>query len=84
MTYLWLFGDPIQVTLNRLGLPDVFVWHNRQHPVQGIADFWRVDTEWWRVRVWRDYFTLYTRTGLMVIVYRDILSGEWYLLRRYD
>jgi hypothetical protein len=52
--------------------------------VQGIAKRWRVDVDWWRGRVWREYFKLTTHTGLLVILYRDVLTGRWYLQRLYD
>jgi hypothetical protein len=54
------------------------------HTVQGIAKRWRVDVEWWRKRIWREYFKLYTHTGLLVVLYRDLLTGQWYLQRLYD
>ncbi len=40
--------------------------------------------DWWRVRIWREYFKLTTGTGLLVVIYRDLLSGAWYLQRLYD
>ena len=52
--------------------------------MQTIAKRWRVDVDWWRVRVWREYFKLATGTGLLVVIYRDLLSGGWYLQRLYD
>ncbi len=66
------------------GTPRAFEWRGQIHPVGGIAKRWRVDWGWWRVRIWREYFKLYTRTGLLVIVYHDLLTGRWYLQRLYD
>jgi hypothetical protein len=37
-----------------------------------------------RWRVWREYFRLATRTGLLVVVYHDLLEDRWYLQRVYD
>ena len=54
------------------------------HPVQAVAKRWRVDQEWWQARIWREYFKLTTKTGLLVIIYRDLLTGDWYLQRLYD
>ena len=56
----------------------------RAATIQAVARRWRVDQDWWRQRVWREYFKLTTRTGLLVIIYRDLLSGRWYLQRLYD
>jgi hypothetical protein len=64
--------------------PAGFTWQNQIHQVAEITREWRVDIDWWRVRVWRAYFKLSTNTGLLVIIYQDLLSGEWYLQRLYD
>jgi hypothetical protein len=45
---------------------------------------WRIDVDWWRGRVWREYFKLVTRTGLLVEVYHDLVGGQWYVQRLYD
>lgn len=84
MTHLWPEGQPIRVRCGEWDTPLSFVWRGRVHTVQGIAKRWRVDVEWWQQRVWREYFKLYTDTGLLVILYRDLLSGQWYLQRLYD
>ena len=84
MTYLWPEGESIAVEADSLHTPRAFTWQGRTHPVQTIAKRWRVDVDWWRVRVWREYFKLTTGTGLLVVVYRNLLSGGWYLQRLYD
>ncbi len=84
MTPFWPDGEPITVRRDRLGVPCAFTWRTRSHPVQGIAKRWRVDYGWWRRRIWREYFKLYTGTGLLVVLYRDLLTGQWYLQRLYD
>ena len=84
MTYFWPEGQPIVVQSDALAAPQSFTWQGRRHPVQAVARRWRVDQDWWRQRVWREYFKLTTRTGLLVIIYRDLLSGQWYLQRLYD
>jgi hypothetical protein len=45
---------------------------------------WRVDTGWWQRRVWREYFTLTTTSGMLVAIYHDVLTGAWRLQRLYD
>jgi hypothetical protein len=84
VTYLWPDGELIAVEADSLRTPRAFIWQGRTHPVQAIAKRWRVDVDWWRVRVWREYFKLATGTGLLVVIYRDLLSGDWYLQRLYD
>ncbi|MCZ7571729.1 MAG: hypothetical protein M5U01_24525 [Ardenticatenaceae bacterium] len=83
MTRFWPDGEPIAVAGDAEN-PRALTWQGRTHPVQGIANRWRVDEGWWHQRTWRDYFKLYTRTGLLVVIYHDLLTGRWYLQRLYD
>ena len=64
--------------------PARFNWQGQNHRVDAITREWRVDIDWWRGRVWRAYFKLSTDTGLLVVIYQDLLSGKWYLQRLYD
>jgi hypothetical protein len=84
MTHLWPQGEPITVQRDALLLPQAFTWQGQIHRVQQVAKRWRVDQEWWQQRIWREYFKLTTQTGLLVIIYRDLLTGAWYLQRLYD
>lgn len=84
MTYLWPKGEVIAVQCDALATPLVFNWQGRNHPVEGIAKRWRVDQGWWRKRIWREYFKLTTQTGLLVIIFREVQTGAWYLQRLYD
>ena len=84
MTHLWAEGELIAVRCDGPDNPCTFTWGGATHPVQGIAKRWRVDVDWWRTRIWREYFKLYTRTGLLLILYHDLLTGQWYLQRLYD
>jgi hypothetical protein len=40
--------------------------------------------EWWREGIRRDYFKLTTTTGLLVVIFHDLDTGDWYLQRLYD
>lgn len=84
MTYLWARGEAITVKSDDLATPQVFTWRGQTHQVQTVAKRWRVDLGWWRSRIWREYFKLTTQTGLLVIIYREVLTGDWYLQRLYD
>lgn len=84
MTHLWTSGEPIEVISDETGVPTAFTWQAQAHPVDCIANSWRVDDVWWTARVWRDYFKLTTTTGWLVIVYCDLEVGGWYLQRLYD
>lgn len=83
MTYLWFPAMRIEVILLD-HQPDQFLWNARLHRVRWITKQWRVDVEWWRMRVWRDYYKLVTDSGLLVIVYCDLLDHSWYLQQLFD
>jgi hypothetical protein len=88
MTRLWSEGQVIAVAGRSRSdgseEPAAFTWRGQTHRVQEIIRRWRVDLEWWRVRIWRTYFKLNTDTGLLVVIYQDLPSGAWYLQRMYD
>ena len=83
MTHLWPDGQPIEVQIDALGVPQRFVWLGQAHRVEIVANRWRVDEEWWRGRIWQEYFKLATDTGLLVVVFRDLVEGGWYVQRVY-
>ncbi|MCA9972734.1 MAG: hypothetical protein KC425_21090 [Anaerolineales bacterium] len=84
MTRLWRKQQPIAVVTDALHEPLAFTWRGRQHRTQQITRQWRTDIDWWRVRVWRSNFKLATDTGLLVVIYQDLLTGEWFFQRLYD
>ena len=45
---------------------------------------WRVEADWWKDGVARDYLTLRTADGLVCDVYGDRRSGAWWLQRVLD
>lgn len=84
MSFFWPEGQLIIVTSDSTQTPQAFTWDNQTHPVAQIAKRWRYDGGWWQQRAFRDYFKLTTETGLLVIIFLDWLSGQWYLQRLYD
>ena len=84
MSRLWPIGERITVQADPAGIPHEFEWQGQVHKVEGIANCWRIDEQWWRGRLWREYFKLYTTSGLLVDIYRNLSSDDWYLQRLYD
>jgi len=84
VTRLWRTGSPITVQCHAGWQPAAFTWQGQQHQVGTLLHQWRVDIDWWRERVWRNYYKLTTETGLLVIIYQDMITKEWYLQRLYD
>lgn len=75
---------PILVAASADNAPQSFYWDNKTHHVCEIANRWRIDREWWRLRIARDYFVVLTTNGLLAVLFRDLLVNEWYLQRLYD
>lgn len=87
MTRLWPDGIPIQVVVSGPGgadIPGRFTWQGQKHDVQAIHQHWRVQLEWWREGIWREYFKVTTTTGLLVVIFHDLHTDNWYLQRLYD
>lgn len=84
MTHFLPDGEAIRVTINQAGWPVSIVWHGQRHPIDTILDHWRVDTRWWRDHIWRDYFRLCTLDNFLLIVFHDLIGGDWYVQRIYD
>jgi hypothetical protein len=82
MTRLWAGG--LLVTVPKGDKPSSFRWQGRVHTIQGVAAHWHVDVGWWRLRIWREYFKVSTTSGLLVILYHDLVTDEWYLQRVHD
>jgi hypothetical protein len=48
-------------------------------PVAAIHDRWRIDDEWWREEIARQYFEVELEGGRRVTLFRDLLRDAWYL-----
>jgi hypothetical protein len=44
-----------------------------------IAERWRIDDEWWRKEISRMYYRVVLVGGRIVVVFQDLLSGNWFL-----
>ena len=50
--------------------------------VETVTDMWRLDDEWWRQQpVSRMYYECVVDQGIRATVFRDLVSGQWYLQR---
>jgi hypothetical protein len=84
MTRFWPHGLPIAVEVDAQLTPVALTWERVTHPVEHVYRRWRDDVLWWRGRTWREYFVLRTHTGLLVLLYHDMLRDDWRLQRLYD
>lgn len=64
--------------------PISFLHEGGRERIEEILKQWRVTQEWWKKTVEREYFQVRTEAGAVYDLYRDLLSGSWYLQRVYD
>lgn len=85
MTRLWPQGKAIETWGGEETLA-WFAWRGASHQVSEVCNRWRVHTRWWESNetIWREYVKVTTDTGLLCLLYRDLLNGGWFLARVYD
>ena len=64
--------------------PVAFLYKGGKEGVEEICEYWRVSREWWKKATDREYFRVRTVRGIVCEMYRDLLTGAWYLQRVYD
>lgn len=70
--------DPVSVEEDAAGLPVAFK-KKRRRKIAAIDDRWRIDDEWWRQEpVSRLYHAVRLASGERLVLYRDMVSGDWY------
>ena len=92
MTRLWPEGEPVEAwSGEERASPDAetpagFTWGGAPHRILEVCNRWRVHTRWWQPEeaIWREYVKVATSTGLLCLLYRDLLHGGWFLARVYD
>jgi hypothetical protein len=65
------YGEPIHVRMP--GKP--------ARRVAVVRECWRIDDEWWRQAISREYRTIVLDDGRVVTLYHDLLDGSWYAQR---
>lgn len=70
---------PIRVEIDREGVPILIHLKRKPRRVASIRERWRIDDEWWRQTLSREYFALLLEDGKPVTIYRDLRRDEWYI-----
>jgi len=70
---------PLRVRTSTQGRPLSICLKEGEKRVKQILEIWQIDDEWWRERISRRYATLALQDGQMVTVFRDLVTGRWYL-----
>jgi hypothetical protein len=82
-----LLESPVLVQVElQAGIPGRVTESGTRRPVLGVCARWRVESDWWRSPVSREYWKLELGGPAEVLcdLYRDCLTGEWWLSRLYD
>ncbi len=70
--------EPVRVEADASGGPAA-VRLPRRLRIAAIEDIWRIDDEWWRAEpISRLYYSVLLATGDRLVIYKDIINGEWY------
>lgn len=82
MTRLLHAHPAIEPELDAGGALVAIRWSGRREPVE-VCNRWRVDENWWREPIARDYFKV-VGTRWLALIYYDRVSRSWHLERLYD
>lgn len=63
------------------GLPAAVTIEGAQYAVLAVRERWRVDDEWWRQPISREYVEIVLDDGRRLVIFRDVLTGEWFRQR---
>lgn len=70
--------EPVAVKEDEAGFP-VQVRLSKWQTVTTVEDRWRIDDEWWRSNtVSRLYYNIRLDSGQQLVLYQDLISGNWY------
>jgi hypothetical protein len=70
--------EPVRVEEDASGLP-LAVGLKRRQRIASIEDRWRIDDEWWRTEsISRFYYNVLLEDGQRLVLYKDLVSGEWH------
>lgn len=70
---------PVEVVTDSLGRPSTIHLASRARRVEHIRESWRIDDEWWRTPISRQYVRVVLDTGRLVTLYLDLEEQRWYL-----
>jgi hypothetical protein len=64
-------GTPVTVTVEKS--------RARAKRVTVVRERWRIDDEWWRHQISREYLTVVLEDGRSLTLYMDLVRGEWWI-----
>lgn len=68
-----------EVVLDPDGTPAAVMVGRRLRGVCAVRERWRIDDEWWRTPLARDYLTVVLQDGRPLTLYHDLVKGGWWV-----
>ena len=71
--------QPVTVDLDESGLMTVGRPDGRTAGrIEAILESWRIDDEWWRQTIARNYMEVMLEGGKRMVLFQDLLTGQWF------
>ena len=70
--------SPVRVRTDDEGLPAELHQKGKRLRVMAVRERWRIDDEWWRDPISREYYALVLEDGRPVVLFCDLVTGGWY------
>lgn len=84
MTELLAPARPVKVRLSAEAIPTHLESAAGWQPVTRVLNRWRIECEWWREPIAREYWRLLLAEDLALECYCDRQTGAWFVERVYD
>jgi hypothetical protein len=75
-------GTPLAVTVrtDERGAPThVRLPGKTARRIEAVRERWRIDDEWWREPISREYLSVVLDDGRVLTLYHDLSDGLWYV-----
>lgn len=73
--------EPVVVETTADGELEAVVINGDRRLVLTVRERWRVDDEWWRHAISRDYVEVVLDNGRRLVLFHDLNTGEWFRQR---
>jgi hypothetical protein len=47
--------------------------------IESVNETWRIDDEWWRQVISRQYFEVMMEGGKRVVLFQDLITQNWFM-----
>ena len=84
MTELLAPARSVRVRVDPDGVPTHLESAAGWQPVTRVLNRWRIDCDWWRSPVSREYWRLLIDDDIALECYCDRVNTEWFIERVYD